>query len=84
MLASGLVLCALLAPAQIPPNDLPLRIGVDQSGSSAFQGEIAAVRLYSRALTPVDLASLAKASRDATGTAHGIAGEWLHPKLPLV
>jgi alpha-L-fucosidase 2 len=84
LLAAGLWLCAFLAPAQIPSNDLLLRLGVDQAGGNAFQGEIAAVRLYARALTPVDLAGLAKAPRDAKGTAQGIVGEWLHPKLPLV
>ncbi len=84
LLAAGLWLCAFLAPAQIPSNDLLLRIGVDQAGGNAFQGEVASVRLYSRALSAGELAGLAKAPREGEGAGQGIVGEWLHPRLPLV
>lgn len=45
-----LFLCATTAVAQIPTNELPVRIGDDQAGGNTFHGEIAAVRLYNRNL----------------------------------
>ncbi|MGO8674250.1 MAG: glycosyl hydrolase family 95 catalytic domain-containing protein [Limisphaerales bacterium] len=82
LFGAWLLLHSTATPAQIPSNDLPLRIGADQAGGNVFHGEIAAVRLYSRALTTAELASLAKAPRDGGGTVRGCVGEWLHPKLP--
>src|SRR5271157_1182733 len=84
LLGAWLLLSSFLAPAQVPPNELPLRIGADQNGGNVFRGEIAALRLYSRALTAAELASLAQAPRDEKGTVRGVAAEWLHPKLPAV
>ena len=84
LFGAWLLLSSFLAPAQVPPNELPLRIGADQTGGNVFRGEIAAVRLYSRALTAAELADLAKAPRDDKGSVRGVAGEWLHPKLPAV
>jgi len=74
----------LPAVAQIPDNPHPLRIGADQTGGSLFQGEVAAVRLYERALTGEELKALAGAPRDAKGAVPGMVGEWLNPVMPLV
>jgi len=79
-----LLVGSLVAVAQIPDNSHPLRIGSDQSGGSLFQGEVAAVRLYERALTGAELKALAGAPRDAKNAVPGIVGEWLNPKLPVV
>jgi len=79
-----LLLGALPALAQIPDNSVPLRIGADQAGGSLFQGEIAAVRLYERALTGAELKALAGAPRDAKSAVSGMVGEWLNPVMPLV
>ena len=78
-----LLLQPLAAVAQIPDNPHPLRIGADQAGGSMFQGEVAAVRLYERALTGEELKALAGAPRDAKSTVSGIVGEWLNPSMPL-
>ena len=78
------LLGALPALAQIPDNPHPLRIGADQAGGSLFQGEIATVRLYERALTGEELKASAGAPRDAKSTVPGMVGEWLKPVMPLV
>ena len=66
----ALALVLLVSPppvrGQIPVNDHPLHIGGDQSGSNLFRGRIAAVRLYSRALSDSELKALARAAREAT------------------
>ena len=69
--------------AQVPANDLPLRIGVDQSGGNPFRGKIAAVRLYDRALVAAELKDLAQTRFDARQNLSGIVGQWLQPQLPL-
>ncbi len=72
-----------MLPAQVPTNDLPLRIGVDQTGSNPFRGEIVAVRLYDRALSSAELKSLAQTRFDAKQDLPGMVDQWLQPKLPL-
>ena len=76
LVITGLVLCSLPIPAQIPPNTLPLRIGIDQSGGNPFRGDIAAVRFYNRALKPDEIAGLAAASPDAKSSVTNVV-EWL-------
>jgi alpha-L-fucosidase 2 len=87
-LLQSLALCLLLgsatAWAQVPDNSLPVRLGADQSGKSLFRGEIAAVRLYNRALSDSEIQKLAEAERSRESTLPGIVGQWLAPKLPLV
>ena len=58
----ALVVCMIpcTSRAQIPENNLPFRIGADQSGGNLYKGQIAAVRLYKRALKKDDIAALAK------------------------
>ena len=63
--------------AQAPANAHPIRIGADQSGGSRFRGEMAAVRLYPRPLTPNELKSLAAAKPDAPAAVAGATGQWL-------
>jgi len=71
------------AVAQIPDNPHPFRIGSDQVGANLFGGEIAAVRLYERALTSEEIKSLAEAQRDSKSSVPGIVEEWLKPSMPL-
>lgn len=61
---------ARLAPMR--RNTLPLRIGADSSGENRFKGLIAEVRLYSRALSP---AEIAESARGGTWKP-GIVGRW--------
>ena len=82
-LGAWLLLVSLPLSAQIPSNPLPLHIGADQAGGNAFRGEMAAVRLYDRALTTAEIKKLAEAQPEAKGTVPGIVGEWLRPSLPL-
>jgi hypothetical protein len=79
-----LLLGSATASAQVPDNSLPIRLGVDQGGKSLFRGEIAAVRLYNRALSDAEIKNLAQAERSRESTLAGIIGQWLAPKLPLV
>jgi alpha-L-fucosidase 2 len=79
--------CALIwgpahGRAQTPPNTLPLRLGADQSGGNPFHGDIAAVRLYNRALTAGELTRLASASPDAHSAVTNLSVEWLFGSAP--
>ena len=78
----GVLLSPCFLFGQIPANNLPLRIGADQSGENKFQGEIAAVRLYDRALNPAELSSLAKSKPTDSASAMKPAHEWLLNNLP--
>src|SRR6516165_4281999 len=70
VVAIGSVLVhAPAALAQVPENRHPVLVGVDQAGKNVFYGEIAAVRLYDRALTAAELAELAKGKPHAAVTA---------------
>ena len=80
----GILMLALPVMAQVPDNNLPLRIGSDQGGGSLFSGKMGAVRLYGRALAEIDLKKLAAAQPDQKSNLSGILGEWLQPKLPLI
>jgi hypothetical protein len=42
-------------------NDLPLRLGAASDGSSRFRGYLARARVWGRALTPAEIAALARA-----------------------
>ncbi|MGA2863079.1 MAG: alpha-galactosidase [Verrucomicrobiota bacterium] len=83
-LAAWLLLKSLPLPGQIPANQLPLRIGADQATGNVFRGEMAAVRLYDRALAAAEIKALAQAQPVAPGKMPGIVGEWLPPSLPVV
>jgi hypothetical protein len=80
----GILMLALPVMAQVPDNNLPLRIGSDQGGGSLFQGRIGAVRLYGRALAGIELKKLSAVQPDEKCNLPGILGEWLQPRLPLV
>jgi hypothetical protein len=54
---------------------LPLRIGADQQAGNAFEGDIAAVRFYRRALPATELATLAR-QQPAAPPAVPPAWEW--------
>jgi hypothetical protein len=78
-----LLLLTWPATAQVPANNLPLRLGSDQQGGNVFRGTIAAVRLYGRALTASELKTLAGAQPERKSSVAGLLGEWLSPRLPL-
>ena len=73
----GLLLAPVLALAQLPPNTHPLRIGADQSGGNQFAGDMAAVRLYNRALSAAEIARLAGANPIAPAAGSNLVVEWL-------
>ena len=83
LLTAWLLLTWLPLFGQVPANQLPLRIGTDQAGGNIFRGEIAAVRLYDRALAAAEVTRLAGAPPEAQGKLTGIIGEWLRPSLPV-
>ena len=76
---SALLTCTLSSVllAQVPANPHPLLIGADQTGGNRFRGEIAAVRLYDRALTVGEITSLARATPDRKSKLPGLAEEWV-------
>jgi len=82
--AAWLLLKTLPLFAQVPANQLPLRIGADQAGGNVFAGEIAAVRLYTRALPAAQIKKLAEAQPEAQGKLPDIVGQWLRPRLPVL
>lgn len=83
-LVTWLSLFAASTLAQVPDNQHPLRIGADQSEGSRFAGDIAAVRLYDRALSKDEVKSLARNQRSARVSMAGMISEWLEPRLPTV
>src|SRR5208283_1858996 len=82
--AAWLLLKTLPLFAQVSANQLPLRIGADQAGGNVFAGEIAAVRLYARALPAAQIKKLAEAQPEAQGKLPDIVGQWLRPRLPVL
>jgi len=59
----------------ITSNSLPLRIGADSQGKSAFPGDLADVRLYNRALTAAAIRRDAAATAPAIPTS-SLVGDW--------
>lgn len=70
--------------SQVPANSHPVRIGADQQGGSRFRGEIAAVRIYSRALSAQQLAAQHARGPVANPAEFPAAAEWLLGGDPLV
>ena len=75
--AVWLTVGAPTSQSQLPVNSHPLRIGADQRGGSPFRGEMAAVRLYRRTLTPDEIKLLASTKPDVKSVVPGAVGEWL-------
>ncbi len=50
--------------AQIPANELDLRIGLDHSGSSRFMGQIGRATIFRGAINPETIAALAQSNRE--------------------
>ena len=76
-LLAALLLWPPMLPAQVPANPLPLRLGADQTGHNPFSGDIATVRLYSRALSLAEIARLANAKPEAPSTVSNLVAEWV-------
>jgi hypothetical protein len=55
---NGVFVTSTLASV-LPGNDLPLRIGADSLGGSRFAGALDEVAIYSRALNPLEILTLA-------------------------
>jgi hypothetical protein len=66
----------LRPPKHIRPNKLPLRIGADSTGGSRFTGDIARVSVFSRALLPREVATLAETQTAAPGQWKGCVASW--------
>ena len=64
-------------PAQVPVNQLPWRIGADQSGTNAYQGTMAGLRLYTRALTPEEIGKLREAGPEGKEAPAGVVAQWI-------
>lgn len=61
---------------QVSTNDLPLRIGADSAGAHRFVGLIRRVRVFSRALSPEEVATLALAPDGDPPDRSGLVGDW--------
>ena len=62
----------------VATNTLPLRIGADSKGEKLFLGKIARMRVFNRALTMLEIASLAKASPTVPSTEDMMPiGDWI-------
>ena len=57
----------------LPANDLPLRIGADSRGENRFQGDIARVQIFNRALSGEEIALLAQAKLSKISSGIGVA-----------
>lgn len=57
----------------LAPNDLPLRIGVDQTGGSRFAGRIRQAAVYRRALSAEEVA---RRTADPAAQLDGVLGDW--------
>jgi hypothetical protein len=65
-----------LGKPNLVPNDFPLRIGADSKGQCRFQGDIARVRLFNRALSVEEIAMLRRgANRSVPGDLAPVA-DW--------
>lgn len=62
--------------AAIQPNALPLRIGADSQGENRFRGNIRRVGVYSRALTPEEIAQLADTPAGQEIALPGCVAQW--------
>jgi len=76
-IALGLLLAAPGLFAQLPSNQLPIRIGADQTGHNSFNGEVAAIRIYSRALAASEIARLASTPPGTPAAGSNLALECL-------
>ena len=60
----------------ISSNQLPLRIGADPHGTNQFLGEIARVRIFSRALSAKEIAVLAANEPGRPAQDESLLGDW--------
>ncbi len=63
--------------AVITSNALPVRIGADSDGGSRFQGDIARVRVYGRALTEEEVAALSSPGAGTPASDPALRGNWM-------
>jgi hypothetical protein len=66
---------AASAEALVTGSGKPLRIGADDQGNNGFRGHLGRVRLFTRALTPAELATLGR-DRAAEPPTDGLVGDW--------
>jgi len=62
--------------AKMDVNDLPLRIGADSDGRNQFLGDISRVRIFSRAVKPEEIATLAQGREAAVAADPALVGDW--------
>ncbi len=68
---------SLRPAAAIAVNDLPLRIGADSNGDNRFVGDIASVRVFSRALAANEVAALARSRSAGPPGEPALIAEWV-------
>ena len=78
--AQWVVMLALLAAAplraEIPVNNLPVKIGEAQDGGARFRGGLAIVRVYNRILTPAEIRNQSQTCREGGAPPPGFIAEW--------
>jgi hypothetical protein len=65
-----------LKKASLATNGLPLRIGADSDGGSRFKGDVACVRVFSRALARKEIAALARREPGPALQDPSLVGDW--------
>jgi hypothetical protein len=63
--------------AEIPVNNLPIKIGEAQDGGEKFKGGLAVVRVYNRTLTPAEIRNQSQTCREGGSALPGFIAEWL-------
>ncbi|MBN2508576.1 MAG: hypothetical protein JXQ71_18005 [Verrucomicrobia bacterium] len=72
---------AQLRKPNLATNALPLRLGADSRGGSRFKGELAHARVFRRALTPGEIAALARGEPAALGHDPARVADWSFEEL---
>ena len=65
-----------LRKPNLATNDLPVRIGADSNGQSRFQGDLARVRLFNRALSADEIATLQHGDERTLGSDPTLVADW--------
>ena len=63
-------------PSLITPSEHPVRLGVSQAGGERFQGKIARVAIFNKALREEEIAAMAQGPKDALKNTPELLGCW--------
>jgi hypothetical protein len=70
-----------LKQVNLATNGLPLRIGADSDGKNRFGGEISRVRIFNRALSTNEIATLARSKGGSVTEDSSLAADWSFESL---